>query len=110
MLTSSTFGCNNRRHPHRQPITSPPRNCRNKTAPLVVVVLLGLYILTLPEIPETATTPETELESLWQQAEEGDVAAQIGLGAMDTNEEGVPQDDAEAVRWYRLAAGGSTER
>ena len=30
--------------------------------------------------------------------------AQNNLGVMYANGEGVPEDDAEAVRWYRLAA------
>ncbi len=37
-------------------------------------------------------------------AERGDAAAQYGLGVMYRNGQGVPQDDAEAVKWYRLAA------
>ena len=37
-------------------------------------------------------------------AEQGDARAQFNLGAMYANGEGVPEDDAEAGRWYRLAA------
>lgn len=37
-------------------------------------------------------------------AEQGDVIAQLGLGLMYANGQGVLQDHAEAVRWYRLAA------
>ena len=37
-------------------------------------------------------------------AEQGDADAQYNLGVMYDNGEGVPEDDAEAVRWYRLAA------
>ncbi len=36
--------------------------------------------------------------------EQGYADAQLYLGAMYDNGEGVPQDDAEAVRWFRLAA------
>ena len=35
---------------------------------------------------------------------EQDAAAQSNLGVMYGNGRGVPQDDAEAVNWYRLAA------
>jgi TPR repeat protein len=38
-------------------------------------------------------------------AEQGDASAQYNLGVMYANGYGVPQDYAEAVRWYRLAAG-----
>ena len=37
-------------------------------------------------------------------AEEGDAAAQFNLGVMYADGRGVPQDETEAVRWYRLAA------
>jgi TPR repeat protein len=36
--------------------------------------------------------------------EQRDAKAQYNLGAMYNNGEGVPEDDAEAVKWYRLAA------
>jgi TPR repeat protein len=37
-------------------------------------------------------------------AEAGDAEAQFDLGFMYYEGEGVPEDHAEAVRWYRLAA------
>ena len=37
-------------------------------------------------------------------AEQGDVSAQGNLGVMDSKGEGVPKDDKEAVKWYRLSA------
>jgi len=37
-------------------------------------------------------------------AEQGNALAQLNLGIRHTNGEGVPEDDAEAVKWYRLAA------
>ena len=37
-------------------------------------------------------------------AEQGDADAQYNLGVMYANGEGVPQDAAEAVRWYRISA------
>ncbi len=37
-------------------------------------------------------------------ANQGDPEAQISLGFMYAEGQGVPQDDAEAVRWYRKAA------
>ena len=39
-----------------------------------------------------------------QAAEQGCLLAQNHLGALYAYGRGVPQDDAEAVRWYRLAA------
>ena len=37
-------------------------------------------------------------------AEQGDAEAQLNLGIRYANGEGVPEDDVEAVKWYRLAA------
>ena len=37
-------------------------------------------------------------------AEQGDARAQFNLGLMYDNGHGVPENDAEAVRWYRAAA------
>ncbi len=37
-------------------------------------------------------------------AEQGDAAAQYGLGVMYERGQGVRQNDVEAVKWYRLAA------
>ena len=37
-------------------------------------------------------------------AKQGNAGAQHNLGVMYENGQGVPQDDAEAVKWYRMAA------
>ena len=37
-------------------------------------------------------------------AERGDAKAQLDLGVMHCNGEGVPQDHRGAAKWYRLAA------
>lgn len=37
-------------------------------------------------------------------AKQGNAAAQTNFGVMYVRGEGVPQDDAEAVKWYQLAA------
>ena len=47
---------------------------------------------------------QDDLDTLRQAAEQGNAAAQFSLGLMYADGEGVPKDDAEAVRWYRLAA------
>jgi len=52
-------------------------------------------------------TPEElalELDATLKAAEQGDAEAQANLGFMYANGEGVPQDDVEAVKWYRKAA------
>ena len=49
-----------------------------------------------------AQTPE--IDALRVRAGAGDAEAQRNLGGMYRNGNGVPQDNAEAARWYRLAA------
>jgi hypothetical protein len=47
---------------------------------------------------------ETALRLLRPLAASGDARAQFNLGVMYSEGQGVPQDDAEAGRWYRLSA------
>ncbi len=44
------------------------------------------------------------LSALRQKAEQGNAEAQCFLGTCFTEGQGVPQDDKEAAKWYRLAA------
>ncbi len=50
------------------------------------------------------TQTQDAVEAVRLGAEQGNASAQFNLGRMYSNGEGVPQDDAEAVRWYRRAA------
>ena len=47
---------------------------------------------------------QTALKEWKPLADQGHAGAQYTLGWMYANGEGVPEDDAEAARWYRLAA------
>jgi hypothetical protein len=64
----------------------------------VVVVLTALALC----VPVQAQTPE--LDALRARSEQGDADAQFILGVMYDNGRGVAQNDAKAVRWFRLAA------
>ena len=67
-----------------------------KLAPLPLALLLfSVCALTV----SCSRDPE-----LKKRAEAGDVDAQSSLGVMYDNGTGVPEDDVEAVKWYRLAA------
>jgi uncharacterized protein len=46
----------------------------------------------------------TALRLLQPLADKGDGVAQLNLGVMYEDGEGVPQDYTEAVKWYRRAA------
>ena len=63
-----------------------------------------LFALALAVIPVGVDAQVPDLEALRALAEQGDADAQYGLGLMYANGRGVPEDDAEAVRWWRLAA------
>ena len=63
-----------------------------------VAVLVALAV----GAPVQAQTPE--IDALRARAESGDAVAQYDLGVMYASGLGAPEDDAEAVRWYRLAA------
>ena len=68
--------------------------------PLVATVAVLVALAT--GAPLQAQTPE--LDELRALAEQGHASAQSNLGLMYATGQGVPQDDTEAVRWFRLAA------
>ena len=76
-----------------KPINKIPRLIRTATT---VIVAGGLAVIVL--------SAQGDLYTVRQAAEQGDATAQFNLGVMYAKGEGVPQDDAAAVRWYRLAA------
>ena len=63
----------------------------------VVAVLFALAVGVQAQRPDIVNTVRTE-------AEQGDALAQVLMGDMYLDGDGVSQDDVEAVRWYRLAA------
>ncbi len=64
------------------------------TAAVVITVLLAVTVL----------LAQGNFATVQQSAEGGDADAQSNLGRMYAAGLGVPQDHAEAVRWFRLAA------
>ena len=65
----------------------------------LAVVLVGISALA----PTPRLHAQQTLDELRVLAEQGDADAQFNLGVMYADGEGVAQDDAEAVRWFRLA-------
>jgi hypothetical protein len=63
-----------------------------------------LLPLALAVIPVTVDAQIPGLEETRVLAEQGDAYAQYDLRAMYYNGFGMPKDDAEVARWYRLAA------
>ncbi len=65
---------------------------------------LGLVLASVGLVSQGATGAQTPLAETRQRADEGDVAAQYDLGAAYELGRDVPQDDAQAMAWYRKAA------
>ena len=73
--------------------------------PTSIRTTLAVSVLALMLIaPWTFGQDPDPITELRRQAEQGDVEAQFQLGFRYATGRGIPQDDAEAVRWYRLAA------
>jgi TPR repeat protein len=64
---------------------------------LLLVLLSALLIL-------SSVLSAEGFESKLKAAEEGHAWAQYSLGVMYAKGDGVPEDDAEAAKWYRKAA------
>ena len=65
---------------------------------------LTLIALLLAGVVGCDSEPVSEFDAARQAAEQGDAGAQTALGVMYEDGEGVPQDYAEAVKWFRKAA------
>ena len=61
-------------------------------------------LLFITMLAPTLGFSQTDFETTKSLAEQGDALAQIDLGLMYADGEGVPQNYAEAVKWWRLAA------
>ena len=67
----------------------------------VAVVAISLAVLSQPVQAQDTPSAAQELADLRARAESGDASAQYRLGLSYNLGSGVPQDDAEAVAWYR---------
>ena len=66
----------------------------------IVLILLAL----------TSGAFASEFDKSMEKATQGEAWAQFNLGIMYANGRGVPENDAEAVKWYRKAADGVSYR
>ena len=72
---------------------------------VLVAVLVGISaVCPDPRLHAQQPVNELSLDELRVLAEQGNAEAQNTLGFRYLDGDGVPQDDAEAVRWWRLAA------
>ncbi|MEO8427571.1 MAG: tetratricopeptide repeat protein [Verrucomicrobiota bacterium] len=80
--------------------------------PGFVIALLGLSLALAAFVacektqspPPPKLEPAVDLSATKAKAEQGDAAAQNILGDLSAHGKGVPQDYAEAAKWYRQAA------
>jgi TPR repeat protein len=71
-----------------------------KTRRFLVVVM----VLFASAVPLRADDQATSVDSIRERAAQGEAAAQTILGAMYHEGQSVPQNYAEAFKWYRRAA------
>ena len=62
------------------------------------------YILILTVLLASTTIAAATFDETMAAAKQGEAYAQHNIGYMYDNGEGVPENDAEAVKWYRKAA------
>ena len=70
--------------------------------------LITLFLCAASLLPQAMTAEPAGAGKSFQEAkieaEKGDAAAQFNLGFMYRDGDGVPKDEAEAVKWFRKAA------
>ncbi len=107
----------NRKERHRQEIPAKRKTVRKSRVVRavrflgVIAVICGLALIVVTGIvmwQDAQNFPlglsASDIDSLRQAAEQGDVKSQYNLGAAYATGEGVPEDDREAVKWFRMAA------
>ena len=77
---------------------------RHAVRATVAGVALNLAVLSPPVWAQDTPSAVRELDELRARAAAGEAEAQTNLAFKYANGEGVPEDDAEASRWFRLAA------
>ena len=82
-------------------VRAPHCSTHTRGAVLLAVVLSLLAVLIAPGAESQTDQP---IATIRKQAKAGDPQAQYQLGRAFAQGEEVPQDKAEAVRWYRKAA------
>ena len=86
----------------------------DRHARLTALAVIALATWNTAACATVELTPE-EIRSIGSadlraRAGQGDLTAQVALGDLFAAGDGVPQDEAEALRWYRMATDqGSTE-
>jgi TPR repeat protein len=79
---------------------------RPSATKLVAAAMVVFAVSTITATGDDLDRAKQSLEQVRKRGEEGDIDAQFALGFMyqEGKPHGVPQDDVESARWYRLAA------
>ena len=95
----------------RQRFRSTPCQRRPRMRPFILIALLiaislhpAAALAALEDLSKSKTLPLSELQMLTEKAEQGFANAQDNRGVMYANGQGVLQNYAEAMKWYRKAA------
>ena len=70
----------------------------------IAVAIIGTGSALASEAPKAGLDSEAVVAALLELAQQGDASAQLLVGSWYDTGQHVAEDDAEAVRWYRLAA------
>ena len=86
----------------------------DRHARLIALAVIAIATWNTAACATVGLTPEEirsiEIIDLRARAGQGDLVAQVALGDLYAEGDGVPQDETEALRWYRMATDqGSTE-
>ena len=68
------------------------------------VILMRIIIFVLLMLPTIIFAQAAGFDATKLLAEQGHVEAQYNLGLMYASGDGVPENDAEAVKWFRLSS------
>jgi len=87
--------------PSRDSFTEPPQELPADRKTYSAIMIPSGVVQASAEMPQGLSASD---QALFRRAQQGDAEAQSNLGVVYHNGEGVPQDDVEAVKWFRKAA------
>ncbi len=88
---------------------TPPRIVRSGQTNPPLMQRLAFLLLAFGTLFCVPVVQAQEMSKLEAAAEQGDVVAQYNVGVRLANGRGVPKDEAQAVRWYQMAADQSDQ-
>jgi TPR repeat protein len=76
----------------------------NRSTIMRKIFFIALLVIGLSAISDDVFSEESNIDEIKKLADQGYADAQYNLGVLYYKGEGVPENDAEAMRWFRKAA------